>query len=309
MRIDLHNHTTLCHHATGSMEEYIACAIEKNIDVFGFSCHAPMAFDEKYRMSKDELLGYCEKIHSLKERYQGQIQILCALEVDYILNKDMAFDEKYRMSKDELLGYCEKIHSLKERYQGQIQILCALEVDYILNKEYLIESQVLEYPFDYLIGSVHFLDNWGFDNPEFIGKYAEINIEECWGEYLHSIAQMAQTGLFQIVGHIDLLKLFGHTLPDSQIPNLNLALESIADNHLAIELNPAGLRKPIKEAYPSAKILQKAYKKGIPITFGSDAHALEHIGFGYEKLCDLAKNVGYTHALYFTNKEPVSVRI
>ena len=262
MRIDLHNHTTLCRHATGSMEEYITLAVQKKIDVFGFSCHAPMAFDEAYRMSKDELPSYCEKIESLKTRYQGQIQILCGLEVDYISNK-----------------------------------------------EYLIESQVLEYPFDYLIGSVHFLDNWGFDNPEFIGKYAEINIEECWEKYLHSIAQMAQTGLFQIVGHIDLLKLFGHTLPDSQIPNLNLALESIADNHLAIELNPAGLRKPIKEAYPSAQILQKAYEKGISITFGSDAHALEHIGFGYEKLCHLAKNIGYTHALYFTNKQPVSVRI
>ena len=72
MRIDLHNHTTLCRHATGSMEEYIALAVQKKIDVFGFSCHAPMAFDEAYRMSKDELPSYCEKIESLKTRYQGQ---------------------------------------------------------------------------------------------------------------------------------------------------------------------------------------------------------------------------------------------
>lgn len=260
MHIDLHNHTTLCRHATGTMEEYITCAMTQGIDVFGFSCHAPMAFDEAYRMSLNELEGYCAEIARLQKLYEGRIEILSALEVDYILHR-----------------------------------------------EDLIESILLKLPFDYLIGSVHFLDTWGFDNPAFIGEYAKRDVEQCWSEYLDSIAAMAQSGYFQIVGHMDLLKLFGHTLPHSALPKLDKALESIADNHLVIELNAAGWRKPINECYPSAFILQKAFKKGIEITFGSDAHALEHIGFQYESLCALAKSVGYTHALYFRQKEPIRV--
>ncbi|WP_300448021.1 histidinol-phosphatase [Helicobacter mastomyrinus] len=260
MHIDLHNHTALCRHATGTMEEYIIQAIAQNIDIFGFSCHAPMAFDEAYRMNLAELPQYLREITRLQEKFKDKITILSALEVDYILHR-----------------------------------------------EDLIESSLLSQPFDYLIGSVHFLESWGFDNPAFIGEYAKRDIEQCWSEYLCSIAQMAQTGFFQIVGHLDLLKLFGHTMPDSQIPYLNRALESIADNHLAIELNAAGWRKPIKECYPSAFILEKAFQKGIDITFGSDAHSVEHIGFRYNDLCALAKSVGYTHALYFSEKQPIKV--
>jgi len=260
VHIDLHNHTTLCHHATGTMDDYIAHAIQQNINVFGFSCHAPMAFDEKYRMSMAE--------------------------VDI---------------------YCANIRELQERYKGCIEILSALEMDYILHREDLIESRLLTLPFDYLIGSVHFLDTWGFDNPTFIGEYAKRNIGQCWDEYLDSITAMAQSGLFQIVGHLDLLKIFGHTLPASALPKLDRALESIADNHLVIELNAAGWRKPINECYPSEMILQKAFARGIEITFGSDSHTLEHIGFRYETLCALAKKVGYTQAVYFKQKEAIRV--
>lgn len=261
MHIDLHNHTTLCNHATGTMEEYIKRAIALGIDVFGFSCHAPMAFDEKYRMDKKQLAHYYQHIMELKESFR------------------------------------EHIH-----------ILSALEVDYILHREDLIESAIFDYPFDYLIGSVHFLDTWGFDNPAFIGEYAKRDMEQCWSDYLQSITSMAQTGLFQIVGHLDLLKLFGHTLPSSQIRNLDLTLEAIADNHLVIELNSAGWRKPINECYPAPFILEKAYKKGIGITFGSDAHSIEQVGYKYDSLCKLAKSVGYSHISYFRQKQAICVK-
>lgn len=260
MHIDLHNHTTLCNHATGTMRAYIEQALCCGIDVFGFSCHAPMAFDEQYRMSLAQMPMYCQDVQDLQAQFSGQIEILCALEVDYILDKT-----------------------------------------------YLIESAVLNYPFDYLIGSVHFLDNWGFDNPAFIGEYKARDMEQCWSEYLHAIAQMAQSGHFQIVGHLDLLKIFGAKLMDMQSTHLKRALESIADNHLAIELNPAGWRKPVNEAYPSIDILRKAHELGIPITFGSDAHDVAHIGFKYKELCELARSVGYTRARYFRQKQSIEV--
>lgn len=260
MRIDLHNHTFLCNHASGSIDEYILKAIDLGINIYGFSCHAPMRFDEKYRMKLEELETYCKMIADAKERYKGKIEILLGLEVDFI--------------------------------EG---------------KKNLIEKSVLECQSDYLIGSVHFLDEWGFDNPEFMGEYAKKNLEECWINYLNAIKKMAQSKFFQIVGHFDLLKIFGHKPSTNIKPYLQETLQSIKDSEMVLEINAAGLRKPIKEQYPNLEILKYAKKIGIPITFGSDAHNLDEVGFGYEDCVKIAKEAGYQKAIFFRNKLPYSL--
>ena len=135
MRVDLHNHTPLCQHATGTPEQYLQKAIALGIDIYGFSCHAPMMFDTNYRMALSQLPEYLAMIEDLRERYSGQIDVRIGLEVDFIKGR-----------------------------------------------ENLIESQVLDSKVDYLIGSVHFLNDWGFDNPEFIGHYKHTDITQCWSE-------------------------------------------------------------------------------------------------------------------------------
>ncbi len=158
MNVDLHNHTSLCNHATGSIEEYVLKAIKEKIKYFGFADHAPMKFDKKYRMSFDDMPIYEKDVLYMKEKYQKEIDILLAYEVDY------------------LDGY--------------------------------IDERVLNRDVDYLIGSVHFIDKWGFDNPEFIGQYKNKDIDKIWEEYFEAIGDMAKTNLFNIVGHIDLIKVF-----------------------------------------------------------------------------------------------------
>ena len=99
LRIDLHNHTYLCNHASGSMQEYIQKAIELGIDVFGFSCHAPMNFDPKYRMSFEDMIIYESEIFRLQEEFKDKIKILFAYEVDFlegfiddkVINKDVDY--------------------------------------------------------------------------------------------------------------------------------------------------------------------------------------------------------------------------
>ena len=253
MRIDLHNHTSLCNHANGSMEEYVLKAIELGIDIYGFSDHAPMSFDEKYRMT-------------FKQKQSYEIEVL----------------------------------KLKEQYKNQIKILLGYEVDY-LDKH--ISKDVLDSNVDYLIGSVHFIKEWGFDNPEFIGAYKNKNIDLIWEEYFETILLMAKSKLFDIVGHIDLIKVFNF-LPKKDIKQIvQPALKQIKDSNMVLELNPAGLRKPIKEQYPSRDIIELAYELDIPITFGSDAHEIEQIGFEYETISSLAKNIGYTKCMTFENRD------
>jgi histidinol-phosphatase (PHP family) len=260
MRVDLHNHTTLCNHAEGTMEEYIQKAIDIGVDIYGFSEHAPMKnFEDGYRLKLED-----------KEFYENNV--------------------KY----------------LKEKYSKDIEILLGYEVDFI-NGDYLLD-EILNSNVDYLIGSVHYLGNWGFDNPEFISEYKNKDIDKIWEEYFTTINSMAKTGKFDIIGHLDLIKVFKY-LPKKDIKLIaSDSLKSIKKSSMVIELNPAGLRKPIKEQYPSKDLLELAYELDIPITFGSDAHSVAQVGFGYEDVVSLAKKVGYTKCISFKNREKIEMK-
>ncbi len=253
MKVDLHNHTKLCNHAVGEMDEYVERAIEKEIDLFGFSCHAPMQFDEGFRMSLDDAEWYENEVKRLKEHYGDKIELLLGYEVDF------------------LEGY--------------------------------LEERVLSANVDYLIGSVHFLNKWGFDNPESIFEYAKRDIDEIWIEYFEAIDAMAKSGKFDFVGHIDLIKVFKF-LPKNDLRKvIEKALKSIKKSNMAIEINASGLRKPIAEQYPSRDILEMAYELDIPITFGSDAHAVEHIGFERDTIENLAREIGYSRCMRYRSRD------
>jgi histidinol-phosphatase (PHP family) len=253
MRIDLHNHTVRCNHAEGTVDEFVQQAIMLDIDVYGFSEHAPMTFDPHYRLAFDEMIAYESEIMEAKTRYQGQIDILLGYEVDYLPGR--------------------------------------------------MDERVLSADVDYLIGSVHFLDEWGFDNPAFIGGYQGRDIDTIWEEYFKATEAMAKSGYFDIVGHLDLIKVFKY-LPNRDVRLIaRHALEAIKRANMVIELNTAGLRKPIGEIYPSPLLLEAAYELEIPITFASDAHRVSEVGYGYEEAVSLARKAGYHKAVLFERRD------
>lgn len=253
MRIDLHNHTTFCNHANGTIDEYIQKAIEFGINIYGFSEHAPMDFDEGYRLKFEDMQKYEDLVLEAKERYKNDIEILLGYEVDYLP------------------------HHMDER--------------------------VLSRKVDYMIGSVHFINEWGFDNPEFIGGYKTRDIDEIWQSYFDAIEEMAKTKLFDIVGHLDLIKIFKF-LPNKDIRTIsNNALKAIKQSNMTIEINAAGFRKPINEPYPSQSLLEVVYELDIPITFASDAHEIDHIGFKYDEIVELVKNIGFSKVMIFNQRD------
>ena len=212
----------------------------------------------------------------------------------------MDFDPEYRLRFEEMDAYASDVLSARERYKDQIRILLGYEVDYLPG---YMDERVLNADVDYLIGSVHFLDKWGFDNPEFIGGYRDRNIDEIWQTYFDATEAMAKTGLFDIVGHLDLIKVFKF-MPSKDIRLLaKNALKAIRKSNMVLELNTAGLRKPVAEIYPSGMLLEEAYALNIPITFSSDAHAVDQIGFGYEEAVAMARKVGYTKAVTFEQRD------
>jgi len=252
MIADLHNHTPLCNHASGEMSQYIEQAIANNTQYFGFSDHAPMDFDKKYRMSFEDMKQYETNVLDMKKKYSDKIEILLGYEVDY------------------LKGY--------------------------------MDDRVLNADVDYLIGSVHFLNKWGFDNPEFIGKYDELNIDDIWEEYFFTITEMAESGHFDIVGHLDLIKVFNF-MPNKNILNIvKPTLQAIKKADITLEINMAGYRKPVKQPYPAPEILKEAFKLNIPITFGSDAHEPKQVSLYANEVVKLAKDIGYKECAVFSKK-------
>lgn len=252
MIVDLHNHTPLCNHAEGSIQQYIQKALEKNTRYFGFADHAPMDFDPAYRMNFCDMQSYEADIKRAKELYAKEITILLGYEVDYL--------------------------------EGHM------------------DERVLQADVDYLIGSVHFIDKWGFDNPEFIGRYDEEDIDDIWQKYFSAVAKMAQSGHFDIVGHLDLIKVFKF-MPTKDINALAKdALVAIKQADMTLELNVAGYRKPIGEPYPSRELLEEAYALGIPITFSSDAHKPEQVGLFNDEIIQFARDAGYKECAYYENR-------
>ena len=220
----------------------------------------------------------------------------------------MEFDPKYRMKFEEISTYFNLIDEVAEKYRGKIEILKGFEVDYI--PQYL-DSRVLENSsIDYLIGSIHFLDGWGFDNPEFIGEYQNRDIDSIWVEYFSKVEEMANSKLFQIVGHIDLIKVFKFLPKKLNIRDLvEKPLQAIKRSNMAVELNGAGYRKPIGELYPSREILEMVYEMDIPITIGSDAHSPKQVGLFLDRTIKEAKEIGFDEVAIFRKREMEMVKI
>ena len=216
----------------------------------------------------------------------------------------MGFDKEYRMSFEQMSKYEETVNKLKQEYKYEINILLGYEVDFLPG---YIDERVLNAKVDYLIGSVHFIDKWGFDNPEFIGKYKNVDIDKIWQDYFDAIEQMAKSGKFDIIGHIDLIKVFNF-LPKKNVKDIaKNAIKAIKQADMTIELNSAGYRKPCKEAYPSADLMELIAQNNITITFGSDAHKPEQVGYKSKQIEELAKSYGYKKCSYFVNREKTMI--
>jgi len=212
----------------------------------------------------------------------------------------MDFDPAYRMKFEEMANYEASVKEAQKTYHDRIDILLGYEVDFLSGH---MDTRVLKADVDYLIGSVHFLGTWGFDNPEFIDIYKTKDIDTIYREYFDSIEAMANSNHFDIVGHLDLIKVFGFR-PKTDVRILAKdAIKAIKKADMVIELSAAGYRKPVKEAYPNDALLELIVDADIPITFASDAHHPKQVGFKTKELEAKAKAFGYDKCATFSKRQ------
>lgn len=211
--------------------------------------------------------------------------------------------DDWHMELENLDLYLENLRKAQTAYP-ELTIKFGLEVDFIPGHEDWIRDLAGRYPWDYFIGSVHYIsDQFDIDNPNKLEMWKERDPYEVWSAYLERLTQAADSGLFQIMGHADLCKKFC-IYPDRDVmPLFRGLLETARDRGVAIEINTAGLRKECREMYPSPAILKLASDLGVLLSFGSDAHAPEEVGADFPAAVEFAKSVGYTESCRFTQRE------
>jgi len=222
------------------------------------------------------------------------------------------FDKAWRMHRCELDGYIEEVEQARDAFSGRLIIRFGLEADFHPGTEAYVADMIASYDWDYVIGSVHYIGDWGFDNPDCMAIWDTWKHEDAYAAYFELVAASAATGMFDIIGHPDLIKKFGHRPPpNSQAVQQaeEAMLQAVQESAAALEISSSGLRKPVAEIYPHQRIVSRAAALGIPFAFGSDAHAPVEVGHGMDQCLSILSACGVHEIASFANRKMNMVSI
>ncbi len=272
---DYHTHNALCHHADGTLEEYVQSAISKGLAGFAFNDHFPQWYMppgppyNTYSMERTELSGYFQTARQLQENYKKQVPVRIGMEVDYT----------------------QTIPDCKD----------------------LLKHELAIWPFDFIYGSVHVVtvdgDTWTVDDEKYMDKWDKGRNDAFFEAYWQNVQVAIKSGLFDIIGHIDLPKKFAKKPehPERITPLVDESIELLAKWKLATEINTAGWYKPVEEQYPSLDILKKLAKAGIGIVIGSDAHKPEYVARDFPRAIKLLREAGFEELCEFSKRKCTKV--
>ena len=200
---------------------------------------------------------------------------------------------------DDLDDYCAFVRQ-------ETDLKLGIEADYIPGREDRMANLLDRRDWDYVIGSVHFIGDEALDTDEFSVWTQTASAERIWARYFETLGQAAQSGLYDILAHPDLVKVWGkeRPLPDGDLRRFYYpAMEVIADCDVAIEVSTAGFRKPVREIYPAPAFLEMAIDAGKPIALSSDAHTPDLIGYEYERALELLDSMGVKELAVFERRQ------
>lgn len=202
---------------------------------------------------------------------------------------------------DRLDDYVEFLLAMRD---AGYPVKVGLELDYLPGREDELAALVDDRPFDYVIGSVHFIADRAVDH-EGYDAWRESAPDEVWREYFEAVGQAGASGIFDILAHLDLVKIWGAGRPAPPEPDrtyYDLAIERIRASDVAVEVSTAGLRKPVGEMYPSPELLRMCLEAGKPIVLSSDAHVPDDVGFAYDRAVETLREAGVGELAVFDRR-------
>ena len=196
--------------------------------------------------------------------------------------------------------YVEAILAAKAR---GLPVKLGLEVDFEPGTEQKVIELIKPYPWDYLVGSVHWIGAWWFLRPSGPAEFERRGVRRAFEEYFELATALAATGMVDSLGHVDVIKVAG-MIPDGSLRYLwDPVVEATADSGMAVEISSQGLLRAVEEIYPAPALLELFRVAGVPITLGSDAHAPDEAAYGYDQIVAEARRAGYSEYLRFSARE------
>jgi histidinol-phosphatase (PHP family) len=250
------------------------------------AAHFTPANAERYREAADErgvgVLGVSEHVHRFRQ----------ALSV---------WDHPFWVANavDDLDGYCAFV-------RDETDLLLGIEADYVFGREDRMANLLDERDWDYVIGSVHFLQDRALDMRGDWDVWRSADPDKVWRRYFETLGEAARTGMFDVLAHPDLVKVWGGDapVPDGDLRRFyDLAMDGIAESDVAIEVSTAGLRKPVGEIYPAPAFLEMCLEAGRPVALSSDAHVPADLAFRYDEAVELLESFGVTELATFERRE------
>jgi histidinol-phosphatase (PHP family) len=265
------------------LDLYLQVAIEKGLKEVGIVEHL-------YRFK--EMRGYFEHHIDLGSSELGKLQTKW---LDQVMTEGV----------DEFLYATERA---KKRWEEKgVRLRVGIEADYFDGGEQELASFIQPIDCDFISGSVHFLNGWGFDNPSANGLFLQYDLKTLYSQFYQTIEKGIKTGLFQYMSHLDNLKVFGHRPDEADlIPHYQSVARALRDHDVAHEMN-SGLyyRFPVKEKCPSQSFTSILVEHGVPFTLSSDAHFPENIGaYVHESMSGL-KSLGVRKIATFEKKKRI----
>jgi histidinol-phosphatase (PHP family) len=223
----------------------------------------------------------------------------------------LGYPDGYSMQADELGDYVADVRraAAAARDSGGPEVLCGIEADWIPEARDQVGWALGSHSLDVVLGSVHFIGDWAFDDPDLVGRYAECDIDALWTRYFQEFESAARSGIFDVMAHPDLVKKFAFFPAADPAELIDHAAEILASSGVAVEVNTAGLRKPVGEIYPSLPFLRACRRHGVRATTGSDAHRADEVGMGLAEARSLLAEAGYDSLVVFRRRRAEEVAL
>ncbi|MDT3493378.1 histidinol phosphate phosphatase domain-containing protein [Bacillus toyonensis] len=262
---------------------YLEEALRKGIKEVGI-------VDHLYRFHESK--GYYEKYVNISDSKLGRLQKEWLDQVRVV----------------SLYDFTKSIEEAKERWSKRgVTLKLGIEADYFIGCEEELKELLALGDFDYVIGSVHFLNGWGFDNPDTKEYFEEHNLHILYDTFFKTVESAVRSELFDIIAHLDNIKVFNYRLDENeQLSYYKKITRALVETNTATEIN-AGLyyRYPVREMCPSPLYLQVLAKHGVPITISSDAHYPNDLGKYVKENVQTLRTHGITHIATFTKRARV----
>jgi histidinol-phosphatase (PHP family) len=205
-------------------------------------------------------------------------------------------------ARDDVDAYCAFVRE-------ETDLRLGIEADYVAGREDRIAAFLETRDWDYVVGSVHFVRDAAVDleGPDWEQVWDRGDRPDTvWARYFETLAEAARSGLYDIMAHPDLVKIWGSARPQPERDPRHFyepAVEAMLDAGVAMEMSTAGLRKPTGELYPAPALLEMAVDAGLPIALSSDAHVPDQLGFRYEDAVAALTDAGVTELCVFEGRQ------